>query len=239
MSELQIYMQEEGLAAAGRVRQKVLAAAAAGAGFSTVWAVGTQRRLIRTVPSVTSNVAIGMAAFAVCQEGVRALRQGDHDAWNSFWAGAATGAVLTRSAYGRGFHLLGLVMWGPLCGSLHWLNSTLQPAAAIGSMLASQGLLDMPQQDHEEAAAAAEAPQQMAAAVAAAAAAGPVQPRRLEELSHREKKQAVELIRQREIAELNEALKQRQLQEAARAAGRGSSSSGEQEQPRKRWWLFG
>jgi hypothetical protein len=42
--------------------------------------------------------AAAAAAAAVCQEGVRALRQGDHDAWNSFWAGAATGAVLTRSA---------------------------------------------------------------------------------------------------------------------------------------------
>lgn len=238
MEDLQIYLQDEGLAAAGRVRQKILAAAAAGAGFSTVWAVASQRKLIRTVPSVTSNVAIGMTAFAVCQEGVRALRQGDHDAWNSFWAGAAAGAVLTRSAYGRGFHLLGLVMWAPLCGSIHWLNNQLQPAAAIGGMLASKGLLDLPQQQqqqqdgHADAAAA----QQV---VAAEAAAEQQQPRRFEELSYREKKQAVEMIRQREIAELNEALKQQQLQEAARAAGQGSSSSsGEVAQSKRRWWPY-
>jgi hypothetical protein len=125
-------------------------------------------------------------------------------------------------------------MWAPLCGSLHWLNNQLQPAAAIGSMLASQGLLDMPQQQQQQQDDTANVAQQ---AAAAAAAAGPVQPRQFEELSYREKKQAVEAIRQREIAELNETLKQQQLQEAAKAAGRGSGS-GEQA-PRKRWWPFG
>lgn len=242
MNETQVYIQEEGIAAAGRVRQKILAAAAAGAGFSTVWAVAAQRKLIRTVPAVTSNVAISMTAFAVCQEGVRALRQGDHDAWNSFWGGAAAGAVLTRAAYGRGFHLLGMVMWGPLCGSIHWLNNQVQPAAAVASFLASQGLLDMPQQyqqqqQQREQQQRDEQAARAAAEQAAAAAAEPVLPRRFEDLSYREKKEAVEVIRQREVAELNAAMKQQQLQEAAKAAGHGSSSS--EQAPRKRWWLFG
>jgi hypothetical protein len=35
---------------------------------------------------------------AVCQEGVRAVRRGDDDGWNSFWAGGLAGAALTRLA---------------------------------------------------------------------------------------------------------------------------------------------
>jgi hypothetical protein len=148
-------------------------------------------------------------------------------------------ASVLCGADGRGFHLLGLVMWAPLCGSIHWLNNQLQPAAAIGGMLASKGLLDLPQQQQQQDGQFDAAAAQQVAAAQAAADIEQQQLRRFEELSYREKKQAVEMIRQREIAELNEALKQQQLQEAAKAAGQGSSSSsGEGAQSKRRWWPF-
>jgi hypothetical protein len=54
--------------------------------------------MARTVPALTANAAVAVTAFAVCQEGVRALRQGDSDAWNSFVAGGVAGATMTRLA---------------------------------------------------------------------------------------------------------------------------------------------
>jgi len=50
--------------------------------------------------ATVSNPSCCSAAcrHSVCQESVRAVRRGDDDAWNSFYAGALAGAALTRLA---------------------------------------------------------------------------------------------------------------------------------------------
>eukprot|EP00878_Enallax_costatus_P025671 GHUV01027490.1.p1 GENE.GHUV01027490.1~~GHUV01027490.1.p1 ORF type:complete len:201 (+),score=77.58 GHUV01027490.1:50-604(+) len=180
-----------------------------------------------------------MAAFAVCQESVRAVRHGQHDAWNSVAAGSLAGALLTRVAYGRGFHILGFVVWGPVCGALHWANSTLQPGAVLRSALARQGLLDLPQQQ-EQHDLVHQPQQQQPAAAAAAVQAQIVQPRRVEDVTEAEIKRWAEEIKQRELAELKALWRQQEQQARAAAAGLGLDQPEQQQQQDgtsgKRWW---
>jgi hypothetical protein len=100
--------------------------------------------------------------------------------------------------------VLGAVVWGPLCGGLHWASNKLQVGTVFQEFLASQGLLDLPKEHRAQAAVAAGSEQ---LPVAAAAEAPPVQPRRLDDLTWPEKKRAVEEIKQRELTELHERLK--------------------------------
>eukprot|EP00879_Flechtneria_rotunda_P022490 GHRR01023741.1.p1 GENE.GHRR01023741.1~~GHRR01023741.1.p1 ORF type:complete len:251 (+),score=124.67 GHRR01023741.1:81-755(+) len=200
-----------------------------------------------------------MTAFAVCQEGIRALRGGEHDAWTSAAAGALAGATLTRIAHGRGFQLLGAVVWGPLCGGLHWLNSTLQPGAVVKNYLISKELLDPPpgyaqqqrlqqqleaqayQQQQQQylqkrqASSSSVVQQQQAAEPQQATAAEqrqlPIVPKRLDELTWAEKRTAVDEIRKRELGELQARLKeQQQQQQHSPEAGSDNSSGGNQQQ---------
>eukprot|EP00775_Hariotina_reticulata_P003564 gene3564-3832_t len=117
-------------------------------------------------------------------------------------------------ADGRGFQVLGAVVWGPLCGGLHWASNRLQVSAVLQEFLANQGLLDLPAEYRAQAAVAAH--NEQLALAAAAAEAEPVQPRRVEDLTWREQKRAVEEIKQRELAELHKRLK-REEEEALQA----------------------
>jgi len=128
-------------------------------------------------------------------------------------------------ADGRGFQVLGAVVWGPLCGGLHWGSNKLQVGTVFQKLLANQGLRDLPQEYYTQAAVAegnAQLPLAAAAGGAAAAAAAEppaVQPRRLEDLTEREKRQAVEAIKRRELAQLHERLK-REEEEAKQTLGK-------------------
>jgi len=98
VDSLKLYLQEEGLTAFNRIRTKILGTAGLTAVASTLWATATNRRVARIVPALTANAAVAMTTFAVCQEGVRAVRRGDDDAWTSFCAGGLAGAAMTRLA---------------------------------------------------------------------------------------------------------------------------------------------
>lgn len=144
-------------------------------------------------------------------------------------------------ADGRGFHLLGAVVWAPLCGTLHWANNQLQAGAALQGWLARHDLIDLPlqqQQQHEQKQAAAEAVQQ----VPQLELETPKVPKRYEDMPWRDKILAVEAVKQRELEQLHQLM--REKEEAAQAADlqerrqqRQLQQQTEQSQ-RKRWLLW-
>lgn len=205
---------------------------------------------------------------------MRAARAGESDAWNSFAAGALSGALISRAARecssssgrhgslsrtivclldsvsvvplllrtdkvaharmlhcsspllrchdcdadGRGFHLLGMVAWAPLCGAVHWAYNELRLEAVLQHWLARQGLLDLPPHLQQQELAQQQADADAAAAAAAAQQAQQGGPRRVEDLTYREKKAAVEAIKQRELEQLHAALRQQEAQQELAAA---------------------
>jgi hypothetical protein len=144
-------------------------------------------------------------------------------------------------ADGKGFHLLGAVMWAPLCGGLHWLNAALQPVAGLKVFLASQGLLDLPA--HEQQALAQwpwqqQQPQsqpqpQLQEEAGVAVQQGEQQQQqqqlmRFEDVSWRDKARGVDQIKRRELELLHKQLK-----------GELPEQQAEQKPRKRRWRLFG
>lgn len=122
------------------------------------------------------------------------------------------------------------MVWGPVCGALHWFNDVVQPGAAFKYFLASQGLLDLPEQQQQHVDLPQQQQQQSEAAVQQ-------QPRRVEDVSEAELNRWADEIKQRELAQLKELWRQQEQQEAA-AALAGSTHHHQQGAGGRRWWRW-
>lgn len=152
-------------------------------------------------------------------------------------------------ADGRGFYLLGAVMWAPLCGTVHWANSKLDATAAVQAWLAKHDLLDLQQPSHQQqqqVLQAQELQQQQQQQIQQQEELQQQQPKvpiRYEDMPWREKIIAVEAVKQREMAELHS--KMREDHQAVLAAAlnerrqqQEQESKGQQQGQRRRWLLF-
>jgi hypothetical protein len=149
--------------------------------------------------------------------------------------------LCSAAADGRGFHLLGAVMWAPLCGGLHWLNSSLRPAAALKAFLVSQDLLDLPQ--HEAHALAAEQQKQQLQEQQQEheqqQALEQQQARtRFEDMSWRDKAKAVEAIKQRELQQLHKAMRRQEEEQEGAAAAAAAGVLGAAAATSRSWRLW-
>jgi hypothetical protein len=169
-------------------------------------------------------------------------------------AAAAAAALFCACcvADGRGFHLLGAVLWAPLCGTLHWATTQLQIGSAVQAWLVKNDLLDLPhiqqqlllheQQETARAAAALQEQQEQLQQM-------PKIPVRFEDMDWQEKVRGVNAVMQRELKALQdkwreeeqevlaEGLKQRQQQRQQQQEQQRQHDEGIQPQ-RKRWLLF-
>lgn len=109
------------------------------------------------------------------------------------------------------------------------------------SLLASQGLFDLPQQQ-QDLLGQHEIEQQLNPATAELGAASTtLQPRSLDDISEAEKNRWAEEIKQRELAELKALWRQQEQRGRAAAAGLGGQQAEQQQQQQdgtggKRWW---
>jgi hypothetical protein len=151
-------------------------------------------------------------------------------------------------ADGRGFHLLGAVLWAPLCGTLHWANNQLQIGYTVQAWLVKHDLLDLPHiqqqlllREQQEAATAAAALQEQQEQLQQM----PKVPVRYEDMDWQEKVRGVNAVKQRELQALHEKWRQEE-QEALEEGLRQRQQQRQQEQQleegippqRKRWLLF-
>lgn len=89
---------------------------------------GARADVLTLMPPLTHTSTFACTA-AVCQEGVRAVRRGHDDGWNSFWAGGLAGAALTRIA-------CKCRRWCVVFGSsrivvVHTLGRSIDPVSAV------------------------------------------------------------------------------------------------------------
>lgn len=124
---------------------------------------------------------------------------------------------------------------------MHWLNNLLQPGDTIRYLLASQDLLDLPQQQ-QQSQQQAQQQQQQPRTVQQAEAAVAVQPRRIEDVSYAEQKKWADEIKQREMQQLKDMWRQQELQAAAAALAASRGAEQQQQEGNasgaKRWWGF-
>jgi hypothetical protein len=134
---------------------------------------------------------------------------------------------------------LGAVLWAPLCGTLHWANNKVSAGAAVQAWLIKHDLLDMPQyqQQQQEVQQQALVEQQQQQQQQQEAAQAPKVPVRYEDMPWREKIIAVEAVKERELKDLHDRLKQEE-QAALAAALQDRRQQQQQDAPQRRRWLL-
>eukprot|EP00798_Chlamydomonas_sp_ICE-L_P028254 gene28253-31359_t len=101
----------------------------------------SMRPTLEKVPGKVFGYTASMAIFCGLSEGARAIR-GTHDGLNSLVAGAVTGGLVAGHFQGPQFRLLGAVLWGPICGGLHYFNDCIKPKHIFEDFMIGEGLLD-------------------------------------------------------------------------------------------------
>lgn len=153
-------------------------------------------------------------------------------------SGCAVLCCIACLADGRGFSLLGAVLWAPLCGTVHWANNKLEAGAAVQAWLVKHDLLDLPQQQQQQEQQVQQQLQQQVQQQQEQEVQLPKVPIRFEDMPWREKIIAVEAVKQRELQVLHDKIREEEQAVLAAALQQRKQQEQQQEAPQRRGWLL-